>query len=72
MTRPSAHYTLAVTLILSPLVYMVADRVVVGPFSSDTKAMVIGAILGSVLGGICGVWFGTSAGSQRKDEKPAP
>ena len=68
MTRPAAHYTLAITATLMPLVYWVTWRVLTGPFSAEVQSMVIGAVTGTVLGNVSGFWLGSSASSQRKSE----
>ena len=60
-----------VTMALLPMVYLALYAVLFREgFSDDIKAMVIGAIFGGVLtGAITAYWFGTSSGSQRKDDR---
>lgn len=59
-----------VTCLLLPLVYFVVAYVLMADgFSPDLKAMVVAAIVTGVLsGGIQSMWFGTSWGSQKKDD----
>lgn len=38
-------------------------------FTPEVRAGTVGTVLGTVLGGICGIWFGTSYGSLKKDER---
>lgn len=71
MTRPAAHYSLAITAALLPLVYWVTWRVLTGPFSPEVQSVVVGAVVGSGLGAITGFWLGSSASSQRKTEQAA-
>lgn len=39
--------------------------------SDEAKVGIISSVISLILGGICGIWFGTSYGSQRKDERAA-
>lgn len=60
-----------ITAALLPLVYGVVYIVLTGStdnFSTETKAMVVAAIVSGVLGAILGYWLGTSASSARKDD----
>ena len=61
-----------VTVLLVPLVYMVAVSVLFGvggqTFSDEVKMMVITAIVSGLLGSITGFFLGSSLGSQRKTE----
>jgi muramidase (phage lysozyme) len=38
-------------------------------FTPEVRAGTVGTVLGTVLGGITGIWFGTSYGSLKKDER---
>lgn len=38
-------------------------------FTPEVRAGTVGTVLGTVLGGIVGIWFGTSYGSMKKDER---
>jgi len=67
--KPAAVYSAAVTAAILPLVYWVTWRVLTGPFSGEVQSMVVGAVVGSGLGAITGFWLGSSASSQRKDER---
>ena len=67
--RPAAWYSVLATAAMLPLVYMVVWRVLTGPFSIEIQSMVIGAVVSGVLQAIVQFWLGTSASSQRKDEK---
>ena len=67
--KPAAYYSAAVTVAILPLVYWVTWRVLTGPFSGEVQSVVVGAVVGSGLGAITGFWLGSSASSQRKDEK---
>ena len=49
MTRPAAHYSLAITAALLPLVYWVTWRVLTGPFSPEVQSVVVGAVVGSAI-----------------------
>lgn len=68
--KQAAWYSAAVTAAILPLVYWVTWRVLTGPFSPEVQSMVIGSVAGSGLGAVTGFWLGSSASSQRKDEKP--
>jgi muramidase (phage lysozyme) len=71
LTQPpiSKNMAMWITLALLPLVYMVVAAVLFGEqFSSDMKAMVIGAVVTGVLGAIVAYWLGSSFGSWRKTE----
>lgn len=68
MTRPAAHYSLAITALMMPLVYYVVWRVLSGPFSPEVQSMVIGAVMSGGFMSVCGYWLGSSASSQRKDD----
>lgn len=39
------------------------------PFNEETRSGTVNLVLGLVLGGITGIWFGTSYGSMKKDER---
>lgn len=39
--------------------------------SAEAKVGIISSVISLIIGGICGIWFGTSYGSQRKDEMKA-
>jgi membrane protein YqaA with SNARE-associated domain len=67
--KAAAIYSAAVTAAIMPLVYWVTWRVLTGPFSGEVQSMVVGAVVGSGLGAITGFWLGSSASSQRKDER---
>ena len=57
-----------VTFALLPLVYYTAVMVLqFGEFTSETKAMVVAAIITGVLGGITGFFLGSSIGSKEKN-----
>lgn len=68
--KPAAWYSAAVTAAILPLVYWVTWRVLTGPFSTEVQSMVVGAVVSGGLGAVTGFWLGSSASSQRKDEKP--
>ena len=40
-----------------------------GPFSIEVQSMVVGAVVSGGLGAVTGFWLGSSASSQRKDER---
>ena len=67
--KPAAWYSAAVTAAILPLVYWVTWRVLTGPFSIEVQSMVVGAVVSGGLGAVTGFWLGSSASSQRKDEK---
>ena len=67
--KPAAWYSAAVTAAILPLVYWVTWRVLTGPFSIEVQSMVVGAAVSSGLGAVTGFWLGSSASSQRKDER---
>lgn len=67
--RPAAWYSAAVTAAILPLVYWVTWRVLTGPFSIEVQSMVVGAVVSGGLGAVTGFWLGSSASSQRKDER---
>lgn len=69
--RTAAYYSVIVTAAILPLVYLVTWCVLTGPFSPEVQSMVIGSVVGSGLGSVTGFWLGSSASSQRKDERPA-
>lgn len=69
--RPAAWYTAAVTAAILPLVYWTTWRVLTGPFSVEVQSMVVGAVVSGGLSSVTGFWLGSSASSQRKDEKRA-
>src|SRR5574343_871305 len=52
-----------ITLLLLPMVYYVVHAVLIGDFTSDVKAMVIGVVMGTVAGSLITYWFGTTNGS---------
>lgn len=64
----AAVYSAAITAALLPLVYVVVWCVLTGDFSTDVKAMVVGAVVSNGLTAITGFWLGSSASSQRKTE----
>ncbi len=68
--RPAARYSLVITAAILPLVYWVTWRVLTGPFSGEVQSMVVGAVVSGGLGAVTGFWLGSSASSQRKDERP--
>jgi membrane protein YqaA with SNARE-associated domain len=68
--KPAATYSAAMTAAILPLIYWVTWRVLTGPFSGEVQSMVVGAVVGSGLGAITGFWLGSSASSQRKDDRP--
>jgi len=39
--------------------------------SAEAKVGIISSVISLIIGGICGIWFGTSYGSQKKDERAA-
>lgn len=64
------NMALLVTVMLLPLVYMTVSAVLfTGDWTSETKAMVVAAVISGVLGAITGYWLGTSFSSARKDER---
>lgn len=65
----AAWYSAAVTAAILPLVYWVTWRVLTGAFSAEVQSMVVGAVVSGGLGAVTGFWLGSSASSQRKDEK---
>lgn len=67
--KTAAYYSIIVTAAILPLVYWVTWRVLTGPFSPEVQSMVIGSVAGSGLGAVTGFWLGSSASSQRKDDK---
>ena len=67
--KPAAWYSAAVTAAILPLVYWVIWRVLTGPFSIEVQSMVVGAVVSGGLGAVTGFWLGSSASSQRKDER---
>lgn len=67
--KPAAFYSATVTAAVLPLVYWVTWRVLTGPFSPEVQSMVVGSVVGSGLGAVTGFWLGSSASSQRKDER---
>ena len=67
--KPAAWYSAAVTAAILPLVYWVTWRVLTGPFSVEVKSMVVVAVVSGGLGAVTGFWLGSSASSQRKDER---
>lgn len=69
IVKPAPVYAIWMTAALLPLVYMVVWHVLAEPYSVEIKSMVIGAVVGSVLQAIVQFWLGSSASSQRKDEK---
>lgn len=68
--RPAARDSLVITAAILPLVYWVTWRVLTGPFSVEVQSMVVGAVVSGGLGAVTGFWLGSSASSQRKDERP--
>ena len=70
--KPAAWCTAAVTAAILPLVYWVTWRVLTGPFSVEVQSMVVGAVVSGGLGSVTGFWLGSSASSQRKDERSGP
>lgn len=68
--KPAAWYTAAVTAAILPLVYWTTWRVLTGPFSIEVQSMVVGAVVSGGLSSVTGFWLGSSASSQRKDERP--
>jgi hypothetical protein len=67
--KPAAWYSAAVTAAIMPLVYWVTWRVLTGPFSTEVQSMVVGAVVSGGLGAVTGFWLGSSASSQRKEER---
>ncbi len=67
--KPAAWYSAAVTAAILPLVCWVTWRVLTGPFSIEVQSMVVGAVVSGGLGAVTGFWLGSSASSQRKDER---
>ena len=67
--KPAAWYSAAVTAAILPLVYWVTWRVLTGPFSAEVQSMVVGAVVSGGLGAVTGFWLGSSASSQRKEER---
>lgn len=67
--KSAAWYTAAVTAAILPLVYWTTWRVLTGPFSVEVQSMVVGAVVSGGLSSVTGFWLGSSASSQRKDEK---
>ena len=67
--KPAAWYSAAVTVAILPLVYWTTWRVLTGPFSVEVQSMVVGAVVSGGLSAVTGFWLGSSASSQRKDEK---
>lgn len=67
--KPAAWYSAAVTAAILPLIYWVTWRVLTGPFNPEVQSFVAGAVVGTGLGTIVNFWMGTSASSQRKDER---
>ena len=67
--KPAAWYSAAVTAAILPLIYWVTWRVLTDPFSTEVQSVVVGAVVGSGLGAVTGFWLGSSASSQRKDER---
>lgn len=67
--KPAAWYSAAVTAAIMPLVYWVTWRVLTGPFSTEVQSMVVGAVVSGGRGAVTGFWLGSSASSQRKEER---
>lgn len=66
---PQRNMALWVTLLLLPLVYMtVASVLFLEGWTSETKAMVVAAVISGALGAITGYWLGTSFSSAKKDD----
>lgn len=67
---PRRNMALWVTIMLLPLVYMTVGAVLfTEDWTSETRAMVVAAVISGVLGAITGYWLGTSFSSSKKDEK---
>jgi hypothetical protein len=67
--KPATYYSGAVTAAILPLVYWVTYRVLTGPFSIEVQSMVVGAVVSGGLSAVTGFWLGSSASSQRKDDR---
>jgi muramidase (phage lysozyme) len=39
-------------------------------FTPETRAGLFNLVVGMIVGGVCGVWYGTSVGSMKKDDRP--
>jgi muramidase (phage lysozyme) len=69
---PKRNMALWVTVMLLPLVYMTVGSVIfTSGWTSETRAMVVAAVISGVLGAITGYWLGTSFSSSKKDEMRA-
>lgn len=66
--RTPSFYSMAITIALFPLIYLVVWKVLTGNFSPEVQSMVIGAVMGSGLQALANFWLGSSVGSQRKTE----
>lgn len=67
---PRRNMALWVTVMLLPLVYLTVCAVLfTGDWTSETKAMVVAAVISGVLGAITGYWMGTSYSSAKKDDQ---
>lgn len=68
--EPKRNMALWVTIMLLPLVYVTVTAVLfTDGWTSETRAMVVAAVISGVLGAITGYWLGTSFSSARKDER---
>lgn len=68
--NPRRNMALWVTVMLLPLVYVTVGAVLfTDGWTSETRAMVVAAVISGVLGAITGYWLGTSFSSARKDER---
>jgi len=68
--EPRRNMALWVTIMLLPLVYITVVAVLfTGDWTSETKAMVVAAVISGVLGAITGYWLGTSFSSAKKDDR---
>lgn len=68
--EPRRNMALWVTIMLLPLIYMTVIAVLfTGDWTSETKAMVVAAVISGVLSAITGYWLGTSFSSAKKDDR---
>jgi muramidase (phage lysozyme) len=67
---PKRNMALWITVLLLPLVYITVGAVLfTDDWTSETRAMVVAAVISGVLGAITGYWLGTSFSSSKKDER---
>jgi hypothetical protein len=68
--EPKRNMALWITVMLLPLVYITVCAVLfTDDWTSETRAMVVAAVISGVLGAITGYWLGTSFSSSKKDDR---